>query len=251
MLFLWDCTMFLLLRSAQLFGSQYADCILWLFPFLFVFLIRLERDYRLYSVHDTWQYFEHNKFQAPLATSSQHVTQEYSDAAVVLHIYTTNFPHVQFEHSKQYKIPNSSFNFAWQKNVCVDGDIQSDLCKFLLLYDVLKYFFFHFFNVILIIAGFATREDLFECVWNFLFILSSVSFAIFFYRIGTYEYDYRLLRLSMALPFVPSQIDTTTSRRQRRRRFYHRSSHTNKMWRCRRRYVKVKNWYFCKRHYFL
>lgn len=112
---------------------------------------------------------------------------------------------------------------AGRECLTVDGKIQRDLCKFLLLYDVLKYSFF--FNVILIIAGFATREDLFEVwtyFWDFLPILSSVSFAIFSSRKVPMAMTIDYYILSIAQPFLRTQIDTTTSRRWRRGRFYHR-----------------------------
>lgn len=170
-MFSWACSIYTNCARPSYSGHnmQIANYDFFLF-FLFFFLIRLERDYRLYGVQlcmipgNIWS-TTNCRHRRLLLRSMSHMNR---DAAFVLHVYTTNFPHVHFEHSKQYKIPNSSFIFGRQRMFVstVDGKIQSDLCKFLLLYDVLKYFFF---NVILIIAGFATREDLFELIFGIFF----------------------------------------------------------------------------------
>lgn len=190
---LWHCSM---LCSAQLFGSQYADCILWLLPFLFCFfffLIRLERDYRLWSVH---------MIPANMSsiTNCTHPSEFYlwhsmwqHEHTLMLPLYCINIHHKIFRTfssniRNKTKIPNSSFNIVGHKVFVSTAKFKAIYANFLFMNLRCTEIFF-FFNVILIIAGFATeRRSVWMHVWNFLFALSSVSFAIFSLAWVTYDY---------------------------------------------------------------
>lgn len=159
------------LRSAQLFRSQYADCKLWLFPFLFVFFFNPTRT-RLSVVwcaivHDTWQYLEHNKLQAPEATSSQHVTHEpwCCFCTACLH---HKFSARSLRTLKTIQNPKFVIHFWPAENVCVDCRRQNSK-RSMQIFITLRCNEIFFFNVILIIAGFATREDLFELIFGIFF----------------------------------------------------------------------------------
>lgn len=164
------------------------------FSFLFFFFLNPTRT-RLSVVecaYDTCQYVEHNKLHAPIRVLplTQHVTTwTHIDAAFVLHIYTTKFSARSvrtFETKQKSQIRHSTLSGT--KCLCRRQNSKRFMQIFYLwIYDVLKYFFF--FNVILIIAGFATeRRSVWMHVWNFLFALSSVSFAIFSLAWVTYDY---------------------------------------------------------------